>query len=85
VLFYNLSKVCFFEPPFSIRNGRKTIKPSKDSDYSLVSKHIKTKNDLLGGAQGQVTSAKNAWTYPSYEVIDKKNEIQNLPIFKNLN
>jgi len=35
------------------------------------------------GAQGQVTSAKNAWTYPSYEVIDKKMKSKTFQ-FKNL-
>jgi len=36
-------------------------------------------------AQGQVTSARNAKTYPTYDVIDKNPEIQNFPIVFCLN
>jgi len=46
----------------------------KDSDYGLVS----NKNSVLVvRAQDLMTSAKNAKTYPTYDVTHKKNKIQN--------
>jgi len=46
---------------FWTRNARKSIKVSKDSDYSLVSnKNLSQKLPIVVGTQGQVTLAKMA-------------------------
>jgi len=57
---------------FRSRNAKKLINGSNDLNYRLVSN--KTLNLKLAHwvAKGMMTSAKNAWTYPHYDVTLNK-------------
>jgi len=71
---------------FWTRNTKKPIKGSKDSYHSLVSsKNLSQKLALVVGAHGPMTSAKNALTYPTYDVNHKKTKSKTFQFKKNPN
>jgi len=58
--FYFLPNICFLSHYFGTRNVRKPIKPSKVSNYSLVSKkNLSQEMTCLVGAQGPMKWTKN--------------------------
>jgi len=72
-----LVKLLFLGCNFITRNARWQIKGSKDTYYNLVSNKAWVKNWLFG-AQGLVTWAKKAKTYPTYDVTHKNKQSKTL-------
>jgi len=64
----------FFGHTFQTTNTRRPIKCSEDTYIHLVFFSKRNKQLALAvGAQGPMTSAKNAWPYPNYNITHKKN------------
>jgi len=65
--FLFLSKIGFLSQNFGSRYAGKPIKCSKDADFSLVSKKIRAKNDLLGWRPGPDKFGQKFENIPTYD------------------
>jgi len=71
---YQQPIILLFVRNYGSRNARKPINPTKDANYTLVSKKLESKIARCVDVNGSKTSSRNREISSEYHIIDKKSK-----------